>query len=424
MKKIFAGHKKSAIIVFLIISFGLLLATCDNSNEEKRETVKEDKFQQFAGSQICANCHKDVYQKHLLTEHHRTSAIATKENIMGSFQSGKNIFRFDPSDEVAMEERADGFYQTEYREGKEIRGEKFDIVVGSGRKGQSYLSWRNNKLVQLPITYFTAMEQWSNSPGYSPRQAMFNRPITSRCLECHSTYFQTVTATQPQRFEDFDHNKIIFGIECEKCHGPAAMHVEFHQKNNSKEPRYIVNPAKLTRERQLDLCSLCHGGALSKTKPSFSFQAGDTLANFFSLQVPMQDADNIDVHGNQAGLLYLSKCFTSSNLTCLNCHNTHEAEQGKLETFSQRCMSCHSEGHGKTCKMTRSVGPSIVQNCIDCHMPKQPSHAIAVYLQGDDTPTIANLRTHYIKVYPEETRKFLSGSTNTKTRTKQQQRKK
>lgn len=406
----------------MVASCAVLLATCDNNAGQNGATVKEDRYTEFAGSQVCANCHKDVYQKHLFTEHHRTSAVARKDNILGSFQPGKNAFQFNPADEVVMEERPDGFYQAEYRVGKEIRSEKFDIVVGSGRKGQSYLSWRNNGLVQLPITYCTPMDQWSNSPGYSPRQAMFNRPITSRCLECHSTYFQTSTGTTQRRLEDFDRNKIILGIECEKCHGPAAMHVDYHQKNSNQPARFIVNPAKLPRERQLDLCSLCHGGALSKTKPSFSFHAGDTLANYFSLQVPVQDADNIDVHGNQAGLLYLSKCFTSSNLTCLNCHNTHENEQGQLKTFSQRCMTCHSESHGKICKMTSSLGPSIVQNCIDCHMPKQPSHAIAVYLQGSDVPTIANLRTHYIKVYPEETRKFLSGPDRLKPSAKQAQR--
>lgn len=311
-----------------------------------------------------------------------------------------------------MEKNDTGFYQVEYNGGKEARKEKFDIVVGSGRKGQSYLSWVNSKLVQLPMTYYSALDQWSNSPGYSPRKPQFNRPITSRCLECHSTYFKK-TGDAGQRLESFDRAKIILGVECEKCHGPAAMHVQFHQKNNSKEPKFIVNPAKLPRQRQLDLCALCHGGALTKTKPSFSFQAGDTLAAYFSLQAAMLNADNIDVHGNQAGLLYLSKCFTASNLTCTNCHNPHEKEQNKTEVFSQRCLNCHGETHGKICKMTASLGPSIKQNCIDCHMPKQPSHAITVFLQGKDVPTVAFLRTHFIKAYAEETKKFL-GQTNRK----------
>lgn len=376
------------------------------NNTDSQPEKAQDAFTQFAGSETCAGCHKDIYEKHLLTEHHLTTAPATASNILGSFTTGKNVFAFDPLSRVAMEKRGNEFYQVEYRGEKEVRKEKFDIVVGSGRKGQSYLSWVSDRLVQLPITFFTPMEQWSNSPGYSPRKPAFNRPITSRCLECHSTYFQKLSDST-QRLESFDRNKVIFGIECEKCHGPAAQHVDFHRKNSSKEPKFIVNPGKLPRERLMDLCSLCHGGALTKTKPSFQFQAGDTLSNYFSLQAAMLNADNIDVHGNQAGLLYLSKCYQLSNLTCINCHNAHENEKDKLETFSQRCMTCHNESHGKLCKMSNSLGASIKQNCIDCHMPKQPSHAIAVYLQGNDAPTVALLRTHDIKIYREATNKFL-----------------
>ena len=281
------------------------------------------------------------------------------------------------------------------------------MVVGSGRKGQSYLSWNGNYLVQMPITYFTAAHQWSNSPGYNPHVPMFNRPITSRCLECHGTYFQTISDTS-KKLEEFDHNKIVYGIDCEKCHGPAAAHVQFQSRNPTvTTARYIVNPGKLSRERLLDLCALCHGGALTKTKPSFSFQAGDTLANYFSLQAAMMNADNIDVHGNQFGLMALSKCFTMSKLTCISCHKVHENEDDKLEVFSQRCVNCHSSAHGKQCKMTTTIGSSITQNCIDCHMPKQMSHAVAVYLQGNDIPTSALMRTHYVKIYPDETKKFL-----------------
>ncbi len=397
------GYKKLLILISLLVAC-VFLIRCINHTSEK-PAVTEDRFQKFAGSQVCASCHKDIYEKHLHTEHHRTSAPATAANILGSFNE-KNTFAFDASTQVKMEKRDSGFYQVEYADGREIKKEKFDIVVGSGRKGQSYLAWINNKLVQLPITYFTYASQWSNSPGYPPHKVAFSRPITSRCLECHSTYFEKLQDSSKKQ-ETFDRNKIIFGVECEKCHGPALQHVAFHQNHISKEAKFILNPGKFSRERLLDFCSLCHGGALAKTKPSFSFQAGDTLANYFSLQMAMLNADNIDVHGNQAGLLYLSKCFTSSNITCLNCHNTHQNEDGQLQTFSQRCLSCHQQPDGKQCKLTATIGPSITQNCIDCHMPKQPSKAVAVYLQGNDVPTSALMRTHYIKIYPDETKKFL-----------------
>jgi hypothetical protein len=405
--KKFRGSKKAAVLISITGSCILFVTCVDNDRNKKENIAKQDPYKQFAGSQACANCHKDIFEKHLFTEHHLTSAAVTPKNILGNFKTGSNVFAFDPFVNITMQKSDSGFHQVEYKNGVEVKKQKFDIVVGSGRKGQSYLSWSGNYLVQLPITYFTPASQWSNSPGYNPHVPLFNRPITSRCLECHSTYFQTISDTS-KKFEEFDQNRIIYGVDCEKCHGPAAGHVEFHIKNSAiTTGKNIENPGKFSRERLLDLCTLCHGGALNKTKPSFSFQAGDTLSNYFSMQAAMLNADNIDVHGNQFGLMALSKCFKMSTLTCISCHNVHENENGKIETFSQRCISCHSSSHDKICKLTARIGSSITQNCIDCHMPRQMSHAVAVYLQGDDIPTSALMRTHYIKIYPDETKRIV-----------------
>lgn len=284
---------------------------------------------------------------------------------------------------------------------------RIDIVFGSGNKGQSFLNWYNNRLLQLPITFFTAADQWSNSPGF-PEKAVFNRPVTSRCMECHTTYTEKVS-DPGNEWEEFDRDKILYGINCEKCHGPAAQHVQFQSQHlQETQGRYIVNPARLSRKQNIDMCALCHGGSITKTRPSFQFSAGDTLSHYFLIDSTSKDAANIDVHGNQYGLLAASKCFKSSDMTCSNCHNPHENEKGKLALFSQRCMNCHNNKHGNLCTMSGQIGSSIIKNCIDCHMPKQPSMSIAVMLQGASTPTPAFMRSHFIKVYPEETKKFLA----------------
>ncbi|MDB5223888.1 MAG: hypothetical protein JWN83_2555 [Chitinophagaceae bacterium] len=402
--------RPSTIIIILIASCIFLLTRCigDSGNSEEKATAR-DEFKKYTGSKVCASCHKDIYDKHILTEHYLTLAPPTEKNILGSFEKGKNVFAFDDVTNITMEKRDSGFFQVEYNNGNEIRKGRFDMVVGSGRKGQSYLTWVNNRLVQLPITYFSPAAQWSNSPGYPPNKIVFNRPITSRCLECHSTYFEKISDPAIE-LEQFDHHKIIYAVDCEKCHGPGAMHVDFQSKNPGiKEAKFIVNPRKLTREQVLDLCTLCHGGGqLAKIKPSFQFHAGDSLSKYFIRNKAALNASNIDVHGNQMGLLSLSKCFIMSNMTCINCHNTHQNENGKVALFSQRCMTCHTEGHVKLCKMTAEIGPAITQNCIDCHMPKQPSHAVSVFLQGSPAPTPALMRTHFIKIYPEETKKVLA----------------
>ena len=278
--------------------------------------------------------------------------------------------------------------------------------------GQSYLYWQDNYLYQLPITYFTAAKAWSNSPGF-PDRIIFNRIITSRCLECHATFVNKISPSE-QTLEKFDRDRIIYGVDCEKCHGPAEKHVEFQTKNPKITiGKYIINPAKFTRQQKMDLCASCHGGRLQKTKPSFEFTAGDKLSDYFVVDTSAPDPKKIDVHGNQYGLLRASKCYRTSNtLTCITCHNTHENEKGKVELFSQRCMACHSEGHNIICKLTKTMGSALNKNCIDCHMPLKSSNVIAVQLRGDVAPIAALIRSHFISIYPEETKKIMSAMKN------------
>jgi hypothetical protein len=312
-----------------------------------------------------------------------------------------------------MEKRDSGYYQVIYYQGEEKKALPFDIVIGSGVKGQSVLYWLNNRLFQLPITYFTFADKWANSPGF-PKTVQINRPITSRCLECHATYADKISSTSGP--EEFDHNRLIFGVDCERCHGPAAKHIEF-QSQNPKETtgKYIINPARLSRQQNLDLCALCHGGSIKKTKPSFTFTVGDTLSHYFVIDSLNKDAINsgtIDVHGNKYGLMKASKCFRmSETLTCNSCHNTHENETGKLALFSQRCMTCHNNEHGNFC--TINPAPfSQKTNCIDCHMPAKPSQSIVLFSEGEEAPRAALFRSHFISIYPDETKKFMQNKKN------------
>ncbi len=377
------------------------------NEEEKKDKGKTLAEEGFVGSAACASCHKDIAESHIHTAHYQTSQEASKESIKGSFEDGKNKYYYNKSVFVAMEKRDSGFYQVEYFKETEKKARRFDIVVGSGTKGQSFLNWRNENLFQLPITYFSAANEWSNSPGF-PDKIVFNRVITSRCLECHTTFAKTISEEKKEP-ERFDKNKIIYGVDCEKCHGPAAKHVQFMAQNPGDTiGKFIVNPAKLSRQQNLDLCALCHGGRLQKTDPSFSFIAGDALSDHFKVDTTTPDPEKIDVHGNQYGLLRASKCFIlSETMTCNSCHSPHANEKGNKVLFSQRCMNCHTKEHNNFCPMEKTLGPSITSNCIDCHMPVKASKAIAVSLPGKSSPTAALIRSHFISIYMDETKRLI-----------------
>jgi hypothetical protein len=400
--KVIATYRRQALIISVIVIIVFLFNKCIGGKDEDQEA----KQGQFAGSAVCASCHNGIYKSHLKTAHYLTSQPADSGYIKGSFETGRNVFAFSNSAEIKMEKRDDGFYEVAYMTGAETQRMRFDIVIGSGTKGQGYLGWVKNQLFQLPISYFTAANEWSNTPGRLSN-VPFSRPITSRCLECHSTYFHKISEPN-KNLEEFDHKNIQYGVDCEKCHGPASKHVEFEMKNpGDTTGKYIINPAHFSRQQNLDLCALCHGGRLKKSRPSFEYKSGDKLSDYFAIDTAGRYTEGIDVHGNQLGLLAASKCFGMSQMTCVSCHNIHENEKGKTALFSSRCMNCHSAGHGKVCGMTAEIGTAINQNCIDCHMPSEKSRSIVVFLQGAELPTPTTLRTHLIKIYPDETKQVL-----------------
>ncbi len=392
-------YRRSLITISFMGLSVLLLTQCIHKQTENDDPVLTSDIQNYAGSESCARCHKNIYDTHIHTAHYLTSRPAEGKYIKGNFEPGKNEFDYDSGRIVKMEKRDSGFYQVGYYEGSQRIIQRFDIVVGSGSKGQTYITRSQHQLYQLPVSYFTAADNWANSPLYPTYPVLFNRPITSRCLECHSSFASVISAPgiEPEEFG----NKMIYGVDCEKCHGPAAKHVAF-QTENPKETKakFILNPATFSRQQNLDLCALCHGGRLNKTKPSFEFVSGDKLSDYFAVDTTAPNPDNIDVHGNQYALLRSSKCFKESNtMTCNSCHSPHVNERGNLSLFSQRCMSCHNTEHNNTCKLTASIGPSISLNCIDCHMPKKASRTITELLPGDKNPTAAMIRSHLIKVY-------------------------
>ena len=409
-------HNRHVLIACVLFTLIVFLSQCI-SGTNTPVAIKDDKGELFAGSASCISCHKNVYDSFMHTAHHRSSRIADVNSIKGSFEQGKNMFVFGNSI-VAMEKKNDGFYQVEYDTHFENNGSgyqetnsgRFDIVIGSNTKGQSYLSWDSSRLFQLPISYFTVANSWCNSPGY-PFRAVYNRNITPRCLECHSTYAKVVSAPEVNP-EQFDSRQIMYGIDCEKCHGAGAKHVAFQSQNpDSKIAKYIVNPEKLSRQQSLEFCSLCHSGSsLHQTKPSFSFSAGDSLTNYFKRDSTPADIHSVDVHGNQYGLLRASQCFKKSEtMTCNTCHNTHNEERGNTVLFSERCMSCHNEKDAVICPLTARLGATVIgENCIDCHMPLFASKVISVLLPGDTTVAAATVRSHYISIYPQETDKILA----------------
>ncbi len=363
----------------------------------------------YAGDESCFACHSTQSATYLHTAHHKTSSVASRASVLGSFAPGFDQVTIVAPDTASADPAL--YFLMESKDGKltesaltgftpdlQRRTESIDLVTGSGKRGQTYLYWQGDRLFELPISYWTDGRQWVNSPGFLNGTADFSRPINPGCLECHATFIQPLSSDPATN--RYDRATFVPGIACETCHGPGAAHAQLHDAAlNRMKPmaeENIINPRKLTRDRQVELCAYCHNGIQREPlAPAFSYVPGKPLAAFFK---PLDDAqaEHPDVHGHQVGLLERSKCFQSSaTMSCSTCHNTHEPEQ-TAASYSARCLTCHT---WQGCKTARSIGTASKSRCIECHMPVEATGTIVS--ETGDRKLHATMRNHWIKIYPK-----------------------
>lgn len=374
--------------------------TATSSPARAKTSVKEDAAvarRDYVGDAACQECHREIAETYALTAHHRTSQIPTKDSIVGTFTAGANTFMTgDPDLHFRMDARENGFYETAVfgqPPHEKTRTERIDLIIGSGGKGQTYLYWRGNQLFLLPVSYWKELKAWINSPGLPDAVADFNRPILPVCLECHASYFARVASVNG--VDSYKKTDYVLGVTCERCHGPGREHVENERLKTagaSAGTSFIVNPAKLSKEREIEVCGQCHGGLGQRVAPAFSYIPGQPLADYLVLPRP-DPAAHVDVHGNQVALMQRSRCYQNAELTCKTCHDEHAPER-QAASYSVKCLQCHKDSD---CGEFAKLGAKIRENCVDCHMPMQQTNLMFVNVEEQQIQ--ARMRNHWIRVY-------------------------
>lgn len=353
---------------------------------------------EFLGSKSCRHCHADIYDEHLETAHYNTSAPAEEENLLGSFATGSNSISLHDATIEMVEE--DGTYHqvTKQHNQRPVAKSRIDLVIGSGVKGQSHLNWNGDRLFQLQASYYPPADCWINSPGYPNK--LLNRPIRDGCLKCHVTF--ATNKDFSGQGNQYDKTKTVYGVDCERCHRPAADHVRYHLENPDVDsPHLIMKLDTLSRQQRLDICAQCHSGPRAGILQgnSFSFLAGEKLDEYTrNFHSGISNAQ-LDVHGNQYGLLTSSACFQKSDMICGTCHDPHKNQRNQAAEFVAKCQQCHDTG--LACGASDSMQQDKNGNCISCHMPNFASQAMTVSLESNPH-TPVQIRTHHIAIYPME----------------------
>lgn len=354
----------------------------------------------YMGPESCRECHASYVNSAAMTAHAITCQLPNRLSIRGTLADGENtLVTSDPDLKFTITYSENQFLQSlivNRRGFNYVLSKPIGLVTGSAKYGQSYLYWENQCLYELPVSHFTELGEWVNSPGYIDGVANFARPISSRCMECHTTWIEQIGSP----FNRFLSEGAILGITCEKCHGPGREHVEYHKREpGDRAARHIVNPGNLSRERSIDLCSLCHSGAGEPLQDPFSFRPGDKLADFVKIP-PDSDSGPGGVHSaNQQARMALSKCFQqSADMQCTTCHDPHHQERGNAKLFIERCFKCHDSGD---CRIVRETGAAAAARCIDCHMPSRADSQMP--MQKEKEVFRPMLRDHLIDIWDDKT---------------------
>jgi predicted CXXCH cytochrome family protein len=306
------------------------------------------------GSEVCATCHREIYEAYRKTGMARSSGAVTGIEIEGSFTHkpsgvGYRVYRQDAAAWFS--------FNVSGVEGKR----RLEYFIGSGTVGRSYLytSYLNTTdsfLYQAPVSWYASPAKWDLSPGYQQYDRLYlTRPIEPVCLECHASRLQPVAGTaNGYRSPPFQEG----GVSCERCHGAGDAHVAGRGK--------AINQTKLAPDRRDSICVQCHLAGevrIPRAGAGNSFRPGDRLSDSmvvfeWSGKPDMNVTSHFETLAESA-----CKRVSGDRLWCGSCHDPHRApaEAEKAAFYRAKCLECH-----QTAECSR--GP----DCAGCHMPKRP----------------------------------------------------
>lgn len=312
----------------------------------------------YVGSEACAKCHADIYERWKKTPMANVvrDPRTHPDAILADFSNPPPFVNFKP---------------------KQIA-----FVYGSIWK-QNYFTKVGNEYYPLPAKWDIAHKKWLPylvtkgedwwAPDYPPHN--IDHPTGPTCNGCHSVNYDIATR-----------NVTEWNVGCEDCHGPGSEHVKHPTRSN------ILNPARMDPIAANDTCIRCHSQGQPLTNPirgqyydwPVGFQMGLALRNFWKLQshtlgklsfyyFPDGTAHKNRMQGND----FVQSVMYHHGITCFDCHDVHGTSNYAelVKPANQICLDCHGPmspngPHEATIEAhTHHKAGSPGSQCVACHMP-------------------------------------------------------
>lgn len=343
----------------------------------------------YVDPKVCESCHADVAKTYRKTGMSRSFSRPTADNVIEDYTKANRFVHKSSGLKYTMIERDGKFYQRRSAagfDGKEsdVLEEQVDYVIGSGNHARAYLHrTQQGKLIQLPVSWYTENSgSWFMSPSFDRvDQLDMHGTIAPVCVFCHTGYPMVTGESETGSYdEQILPAKLAEGIDCQRCHGPGAAHVAAASSGKADMAAIrskIINPAHLSRERQLEVCMECHLETSAHHVPSairnygralYSFRPGEALGDYKLYFERPKDPKVDDYETAHAAYeLPKSACFRNSQMTCLTCHDPHDIPRGEeaRKEYTGVCEGCHKLVNHKGVVMKTG------SDCLTCHMPKR-----------------------------------------------------
>ncbi len=335
----------------------------------------------FVGRETCRECHEEIYQRWLGSDHDHAMEVADELSVLGDFNDAVHI-------EKGVTSR---FYRRDGRfmvntEGPDGKNADFEVLYtfGVAPLQQYLIPFPGGRLQTLNVSWDTGEQRWfSQYPGQKVPAGDWlhwtrqGQNWNGMCAECHSTNLQKNydpdSDTYRTTWSEID-------VSCEACHGPASLHVAWARTEPMARPELdnfglVVNTGKLDAKGQVELCAPCHARRS---------ELGDYDHRQIALidhQLPALLEENLYyADGQILDEVYVWGSFTQSKMyqngiRCSDCHDAHSLNhhvQG-----NGLCLQCHradaydTEAHHFH-KKTHEGKPSDGALCVKCHMPETP----------------------------------------------------
>jgi hypothetical protein len=249
---------------------------------------------------LCAQCHAEAANNFRKTGMGRSFYRMAPGTPAEDLTPAKPFYHAASETYFTMIARGGKYYQRRWQigfDGKEanLDEKQVDFVLGSGNHSRAFLHRTSrNTLQQLPFGWYAEKGgNWGMNPGYDrPDFPGATRLVGYTCMFCHNAYPKIPAGHAEEGSEAQYLSPLPEGIDCQRCHGPGERHIAAVGKPGAKleEVRAaIVNPRRLSPEREMEVCLQCHlettnlplpGSIQRRNRGPFSYVPGQPLGDF------------------------------------------------------------------------------------------------------------------------------------------------